>query len=513
MRTKLSFRNMYVGILSQLIIVLLGFISRKVFIDSLGIHYLGLNGLLTSILSMMALVESGIGISIVYLLYKPLAEQDHPKVIALVQLYKKFYWILSLIILLIGCCIFPFLHNFIKDGASISNLTIIYFLFIAKSMVSYLNAHKWSLITADQRGYIITSLNTIYQIITTIIKIVILLLTQDFILYLLVELIIYIIQNIANGRVVDKRYPYIKTNIKYRLDSETRKNLIKNVKALFLHNIGGFLVFGTDNLLISSYIGIATVGLYSNYTMITQQITALINPILGGIDASVGNLIATENRNKNYSIFKITYLMNFWIFSIIIICLFNLLEPFINWWIGEGYLLDRLTFTFILINLYLTGMRTAIAIFKNKAGLFTQDKFAPLIEGGINLVASLILVKYFGLAGIFMGTTISTLSTIFWTQPVIVYKNLFVQRVYSYFSKYAYFGALTLMTCILTTFICNQIVVEQGFLSLIIKGIVCLIIPNIIYLILFHKTEEFQYIKKVLGGSLLRVKSKATLSG
>ncbi|MGJ7911452.1 lipopolysaccharide biosynthesis protein [Neobacillus sp. LXY-1] len=508
MRINHSLKNIFIGVFSQLVIVFLGFLSRKIFLDSLGADYLGINGLLTNVLSIMALAESGIGISIVYNLYKPLAENDHPKVIALIQLYKKAYGILALIVLLISIIIYPFLDLLMKDESYIPNLTIIYFLFVIKNMISYLNAHKWSLINADQRGYLIARMNLIFQIATMVIRIFILIKTGNYILYLGIELLFYLLQNIVNGRIVNKSYPYIKTKEKYKIDQETKNNMVKNVKAMFLHNIGGYLVFGTDNILISSFISVAAVGLYSNYTMITQQLSALVNPILGGIGASVGNLIATESNEKNYSIFKVSFLVNFWIYSLCIIFLYNLLEPFITLWLGKKYLLDNLTFIFILINFYLFGMRTPIATFKNKAGLFVQDKYAPLIEGFINLISSLLLVKFLGLVGIFIGTTISTLSTVFWIQPIIVYKNVFKKSVIGYFRIYAYFTFLTFIICLMVSRVCNIIVEGNGFSSLIVKGIVCLVIPNLIYLTLFYRNEEFKYLKSVIINVFMGFKGK-----
>ncbi len=506
MRTKHSLRNIYIGILSQIILVLLGFISRKVFVDSLGIDYLGINGLLSNVLSVMALVESGIGISIVYNLYKPLAEGEKRKVIALVQLYKKAYGILALIVLVISIFLFPLLDYLMKEGGNIDNLAIIYFLFVAKNMISYLNAHKWSLINADQQGYIIARIDLVFQVITMIARILILIATNSYILYLSIELILYLSQTIYNSRIVNQRYPYIRTKEKYSIDSSTKENMVKNVKAMFLHNVGAFLVFGTDNILISSFISVTTVGLYSNYTMITSQMTALVSPLLGGIGASVGNLIATENREKNYSIFKVSFLVNFWIYSLSVIFLYNLLQPFIGWWLGREYLLDKLSFFFILLNFYLTGMRSAIATFKNKAGLFVQDKYAPVIEGLINLFSSLILVKFFGLAGIFMGTTLSTLLTIFWTQPVIVYKNVFKVRVYSYFITYGVYFILTIVLCFITKLACDKLVYDNSLASLFIKGIICLIIPNIFYLLLFYRNNEFNYIWNILKGTFSKKK-------
>ena len=509
MRTTNSIKNISIGIISQIVIVLLGLISRKVFLDSLGIEYLGIDGLLTNVIAIMALVESGIGMSIVYNLYKPLAENNKNKVIALIQLYKKAYGVLAIIILFISIILYPFLGNIIKAEDSISNFSIIYFLFVAKNMISYLNAHKWSLINADQKGYVLARMNLLFQVTTTIAKIIVLISTQNYILYLIIELIIYVIQNIVNGRIVNKRYSYIKTKEKYYIDKSTKENLVKNVKAMFLHNIGGFLVFGTDNILIASFINVATVGLYSNYTMIINQLSALVRPILGGIGASIGNLIATESNEKNYSIFKIVYLVNFWIISLCVIFLYNLLEPFISWWLGKEFLLDKIVFIIILINFYLTGMRTAIATFKDKAGLFVQDQFAPLFEGAINLIASLILVKYFGLAGIFMGTAISTITTIFWTQPCIVYKNVFKKPVQSYFIKYGFFAVLTVVTCLVTTYICNAFVIGNSFISLVVRGIICLIVPNIFYVLIFYRNKEFQYIKSVLINMKTKIKIKS----
>lgn len=502
MRTKHSLKNIYTSLFTQVVIVFLGFLSRKVFIDNLGANYLGVNGLLTNVLSIMALVESGIGISIVYNLYKPLADDDRPKIIALVQLYKKAYGVLALIIFCISLALFPLLGHLMKEGASISNLSIIYFLFVAKNIVSYLNAHKWSLINADQKGYVIARVSLIFQVTTIVGRILVLIFTQNYILYLILELFLYTLQSIINGKIVNKRYSYIKTKEKYKIDSSIKEKLVKNVKAMFLHNIGGYLVFGTDNILISSFISVATVGLYSNYTMITQQLSALVKPILGGVGASVGNLIATESPEKNYFIFKVSFLVNFWIYSLSIIFLYNLLEPFLSWWLGRQYLLDHFTFIFILINFYLDGMRTSIATFKNKAGLFVQDKYAPVIEGIINLISSLIFIKLFGLVGVFMGTTLSTIATVLWTQPFIVYKNLFKKSVIEYFVKYSYYAALTFLGCIVASYICNQFVSNISFISLIIRGLISLIVPNLIFIIIFFKSKEFGYIRELLRNIL-----------
>jgi O-antigen/teichoic acid export membrane protein len=508
MRIKHSIRNIYISIASQAVITILGFIARKIFLDNLGATYLGINGLLTNVLSSLVLVEGGIATSIVYNLYKPLEQGDKKKIIALIQLYKKAYRILAIITLVLGMCFYPFLGDLMKGSKNIPSICVIYFMFVAKSVVSYLNAHKWSLINADQRGYILAKYNLYFQILTSVSRVVILLLSNSFVYYLATELSIYILQNIFNGRIVNQRYKYINTKRKYELDLETKNNIIKNVKAVFFHNIGGYLVFSTDNILISSFIGVVILGIYSNYTMITQQLEALVSPIFGGIGASVGNLIAEENKEKTYFIFKVSFLLNFWIYSLCIIFLYNLLEPFIYWWLGKEYLLDNITFLFILINFYLNGMRTAIQTFKNKAGLFVQDKYVPILEGGINLISSIILVKFYGLAGIFIGTTLSTIVTVLWTQPFIVYKFEFKKRVLNYFSRYGCYAFLTIVSCLITRESINFLITDYSFFSLIERGVISIVVPNIIYILIFFKSREFKYLYKIAMNITLGIRQK-----
>ena len=350
MRIKNSIKNIYYSLLIQVCMTLLGFISRRVFINNLDIEYLGVNGLLTNILSMLSLVEGGIGASIVYNMYKPLAEDDKPAIIALVQLYKKLYMVVAAVVFAISLLIYPFLGKIMKDSNNVAYITIIYFIFVGKNIVTYLNAHKWSLINADQKGYVLNKYNLRFNIATYIIKILVLQFTKNYVLYIIIEFIISLIQTMWNGSIVNKQYPYIKTDKKYTVEKAVKTNLVTNVKAIMLHNIGGYIVTGTDNILISALVNVKSVGLYSNYTMVMSQLASILTQVIGGIGASVGNLIATEDSDKSYSIFKVTHFINFWIFSFAVIFLYNLLEPFIDWWLGKGLLLDKMTFIVILLN-------------------------------------------------------------------------------------------------------------------------------------------------------------------
>ncbi|MCM3665244.1 oligosaccharide flippase family protein [Mesobacillus subterraneus] len=510
MRTNNSIKNIFISILAQLVIVLLGFISRKVFLDSLGAEYLGINGLLTNVLSMLALVESGIGTAIVFSLYKPLAIKDNYTVIALVQLYKKVYKIIALIILIFSIFLYPFLGYFMKGEVSISYITVAYFIFVAKNIITYLNAHKISLIISDQKGYVLTSLNLVFQITITIAKILVLIITGNYIIYLLIELFIFMLQNIISSLIVSKRYPFINTKEKFLIKNEEKASIITKVKALFIHNIGGFALNGSDNILISAFLGLTTVGLYSNYSMITGQLTAFLAPLFNGIGASVGNLIAIESNTNRYKVFNVVYFLNFWVYSVSVIFLYNLLDPFISWWLGKEYLIEKSAVVILLINIYISGLRSSVFTFKVKGGIFVEDKYMPLIGAGINLVTSILLVKILGITGIFLGTTISILF-VFWKAPNLVFQQIFNRPVNIYYKKYVFYAVLTIIAGSVTTFFCTWIPFQNNFVSLASKGIVCLLIINIIYFIIFHKTDEFMYLMNVLKVKL-KIKNKVKLN-
>lgn len=510
MRTERALKNISINILYQIVIVILGFISRKVFLDNLGTEYLGVNGLLGNVLSAMVLIESGFGISIVYNLYKPLAENNKEQIIALIQLYKKVYFILASILLLISISLYPFLENLIKSDGNVPYLGVVYIIFVSKSIASYIYQNKWALINADQRGYKLTKNNIIFQVVSLSGKIIILKVTQNYIAYLLIEFILFIMQNYIGARIVNKLYPYLKTKEKYKIDADVRTNIVSNVKAMFIQNIGSYAIYSTDNILISYLISVSTVGLYSNYSLITDQLNSLVSQFVGGISNSVGNLIATENEEKSYFIFRITFMISFWIYSVSSIFLFNLLEPFINWWLGTGYLLNKLTFWIIIINFYISGMRKTITIFKDKAGLFAQDKYVAIIEGIINLVVSIYLGKRIGLVGIFLGTSISFLVTSFWNQPRILFKYYFTkQSVFKYMITYIKYIFLTILVGMLTQYICKFIILKNSFLGLVVNGFICILIPSSIYYILFKQSKEFQYLSEIMKVMVCRsIKNK-----
>jgi len=509
MRVKSSLLNISVGLGNQLIITVLSFISRTVFINSLGMEYLGINGLFTSILAMLTLAEAGIGSSIIYNLYKPVADNDRPKILALMELYKKAYLVIAGVVLLLGLGVMPFLDLFIKE-TSVENLNLIYMLFLINTAAPYLFVYKHSFLNVNQKNYIVTAVFSVSAIVSTCMKIAILYYTENYILYLAVESALSIITSIILVLIVDKLYPYLKQKVKSKLDPETKANFIKNMKAIILQNVGNYFIFGVDSILISSFVSIAAVGLYSNYKMLIDIGRTFLNQIFANMYHSLGNLVAKESPDAVYRIFKVTYLLNFWLYSLLSIGLYLLIEPLIDIWIGEEYKMTNVVLLILVLSFYERGMRNSLSAVKTTAGIFHEDRFAPLFQAAVNLGLSLILVQYLGIAGIFIGTLVSGLAVPFWYTPLLVYRKVFRQPVAQYFMSYILYTAIGIVACIIVGGI-NYFLPTSNVLWLLLKGIICLVLVNGVYIIVFHRTEQFKYLLGIVTNLLIKLPQISTL--
>lgn len=506
MRTLNSAKNLASSLGITLIMTILGFLTRKVFVDNIGVEYLGLNGLLQNILGVMALLEGGFATSVVYNLYKPLAENDQPKIIALLQLYRKVYRYIALGICCCAMAIYPFLDIFLKDAESLSYVSVVYFIFLFNSIIQYFTAYKWSIINASQQVYKLTTVNLVYQVGLNLTKLAILYYTKNYILYLVVESLFGIGLNLAIVRTANRLFPYITTKQKYEVDKQTKQNIITNMKALFLHSVGGYFMHSTDNIIISSFVGVGIVGLYSNYTLILGTIGSTCNQVLNSFSESVGHLIATESKEKVYDVFKTIFFVNFLVISIPAIIIYNTMEPFIEWWLGDEYLLGYATLCVILINFYINNMRSSALTFKTKSGIFVNDRFTPLIQGCINLLLSLIFVQYWGLTGVLAATGISILSIGFWQFPRLIYKYTFNKSLWNYFKVYGYYTFIGLATLLLSSYLCQFNKIENMLGHTIINGLITIICIISIYLIIFYQTYPFKQLKNYANAVILRNK-------
>ncbi|WNR43799.1 lipopolysaccharide biosynthesis protein [Paenibacillus roseipurpureus] len=511
MRVKNSIINISVGIGNQLIITLLSFFSRTVFIQTLGLDYLGINGLFTNILAMLSLAEAGIGSSIIYSLYKPVAENDEHKINVLMKLYKKTYTIISCIILLLGLMVLPFLHLFTKD-TSIQHLYVIYILFLLNTAIPYLFTYRTNLLNVYQKSYIATGIFSVSSILSTSLKIGILYRTQNYILFLIIDSTITVINSAILFYVVGRMYPFLKQKVTSKLDLTSKRSILKNVKAIVLQNIGTYLIYSTDNLIISYYVNVAAVGLYSNYFMFIEICRTFINQVFNNIYYSIGNLVAKESKETIFQVYKVTMLLNFWLYSMFAIVLYVIMEPLITIWIGPQFLMDNFVLLVLVVTFYERGMRNSISAVKTTAGIFHEDRYVPLLQAAINLVCSIVLVQYLGIAGVFIGTLISAMLIPFWTTPYFVYKQIFHKSIFHYFFSYGYYALIGVGTSIVTYYV-SSFIGGESWRSFILKAAVSLVLPNLIYIIVFYKRTEFKYLWGICLGLLgkFHVKKKVVV--
>lgn len=508
MRSKKSIKNLFFAVGGNVINILITFISRTFFIKLLGNEYLGINGLFSNILTLLSLAELGVGASITYCLYKPLANREINKIKSLMNFYKKAYMTIGIIIIALGILIMPFIEYFISEVPSIDNLQFIFLLFVINTASSYLFSYKKAIISADQNNYIVSIYQYTAFLIQNIGQIIILYITRNFILYLIMQILVTVLHNIFISKKADKLYPFLKDKNSEKLDIRTFNLIKKNVSAMIFHKIGSMVVNSTDNILISKLISIKSVGIYSNYSLLINAINGMLVQVFSVLTPSIGHLNSTESNEKIFDTFKNILFVNFWIYSFSSICLANLINPFIEIWIGNSMKLQNEVVLVLIINFYLSGMRRTTLSFRDALGLYWYDRYKPIAECIINLIASIILANKYGIIGIFMGTTISTLATSFWIEPLILYKYGFKKNTDELleFFKTIFKYTIVLLIVLLINFIICSYIVLYPLIEFIIKLFICIIIPNLIFIILFKNYKEFTWIIEILENNMKIIK-------
>ncbi|MGE6934863.1 lipopolysaccharide biosynthesis protein [Peribacillus muralis] len=505
MRIQNSIKNIFFGLTGQFISVFMGFAVRTALIYTLGIEYTGIDGLFTSILIMLSLANLGFDTAIIYSLYKPLASNDIQKIKAFMNLYQKAYRIIGLIVFLLGMILYPFIPNLIHDEQAVKHLNVIYLLFLVNSVSSYYFVYKQAIIIADQKSYIISKIHNHFIIISNIIQILILLITKNYILLLSFQVFIRIIENLYIVKKVHSLYPFIKEKNNVELNRKEKKVFYKNLYALFLYKVSGVVINGTDNIIIAKYVGIVQVGIYSNYLLIISTLSTFISHIFYSLNSSVGNLVVTEEIEKKYFLFRVIHFANFWIYGLCTVLIWNLINPFIIIWLGEEYIFNKLILFSILLNFLTTGMQNASTTYRETTGLFNKGKYRPIIAALINIIVSVILVQFIGISGVFIGTVISRLCTYFWYDPLIIYKYIFKRSVRGYFMKYVTYLMLIFISISMTEAIYSGL---HSSINIVFGTIISLFIPNLLFYIVFRKSEEFIYISKIVISLLKKRKNK-----
>lgn len=499
MRTQNVKRNSFYALLGQAITIILKAITQMIFVRTLSLEYLGISGLFNNILNMLSLAELGIGTAILFNLYGPVANNDIERIKMLMNFYKSTYQRIGGFVMVIGLCITPFLDLLIKDTPDIPELQIIYVLYVFNNAASYFFVYKQAILIAHQENHVIFKIEIARNVIMHFGQIVILVLTRNFLLFLSIQIVCTLLFNYVNTYVAEKKYLFLKNNNSLFEKKEKRK-IYKDVYATMAHKLGGVLVLGTDNLLLSMFVGVYAVGLYSNYLLFINSIKGFMTRVYDSLVSSIGNLLNMESEEKVYSIYRQLFFLSFVVTSVISIGFSCLANPLIEVFFGAEYLLDKKLVVLMSINFYFTdlcGIRAITNKFKTAKGLFWNDRYKPYVEAFINLVASVVLLQMLGFAGVLLGTLVSTLCTCIWIEPYVLFKHGLHKPLKEYaclFLKYmfAFLGAWLISEII----ICR---IPQNH-RIPLGVMVCILIPFCFYVLLFRRTEEFQASYSLLRG-------------
>ena len=502
-RTKNSAINILFSLGGYAVTLILQLVGRSIFLERLSADYLGLGGLFSSILSMLALSELGIGSAIIYALYKPISENNVNKIKSLMAVYRKMYTAIGCFVLLAGILVTPFLRFLIKDMPDIPYIKIYFLLYVANSAFSYFCTYKRSLIVCNQKEYISTTTTSIAAIVLRVLQIVILLTTGNYFLYLMAQIIVTLGENLWISHIANKMYPYIREKDAEPLGKDDTQALKKNILAMFGHKLGNVIVNTTDSLIISKILGLAAVGLFSNYNLILSNLQSIYGKVFNALSASIGNLTASTDSEHSEDILNALVLVAYFIQSTLAACLFVLFQDFIKLWLGENYLFSQYTVAIIVCNFYISNMRTPVMTFRNATGTFWNDRYKPIIESVVNLVVSIPLTFVLGVGGVKLGTIISTLTAAFWMEAYVLYKYYFGKTVGKYLLKQLCLCCLTLIITTTTYFI-GSFIPCLSIMTFLLKAVLCCAIPIIINLILFNRTKEFRLVMSKIKALFVR---------
>lgn len=508
-RLENSAKNITFTMGSNILESLLGIVSRTVFIYTLGSEYLGLSGLLNNILGFLAISELGIATAIGFSLYKPLAEKNYDAVSALMSLYRKAYIVIACVVAICGVGLFFALDFFVPPEQQPYGTNLAYFVFLFNTVCGYLLSYKTTLNTSDNKSFRIVPINMIMVIAQTLLQIVGLLTIKSYVVYLMILLVCSIVRMIWQNRYITRCYPQVDFYNKQKINEGTKIQLKRNIGGLLISKIGDYLVNSTDNLIITKLVSLSATGIYSNYLLIRNMVNGYIGTIFSGITASMGNVVAVESDERKQQIFDTLMFCAFFIYSFEAVCFMCLFNPFIgDIWIGAEYLFDEVTVGIIVLNNYLTGLRIPLITMKGAAGKHLEDAWVPFAFAIVNLVASIILGKQFGVAGVFLGTIIGSLLTADWYRPIVIYRYVLHAPVIKYYCNYIKYVGLGIAYIAFSYWLCSLINMQSVVLAFLIKAVIAIMLPIALNILLFHKTNEFEAIKSMWNRLKTQIRAK-----
>lgn len=507
-RKKQAFYNVNAGFINRITHLVFQFLIRTVMIRTLGAEFLGLSSIFTSILQVLSVAELGFGNAVVFSMYKPFAEKNIKKICALLNYYRKVYYILGTIILVVELSLTPFLHLFIQSGCPDSvNLYVLYFIYLANTVMGYfLFAYKMCLFIADQRDYIQSNIKTIISLIMYICQIIVLIVLHNYYIYIILLPLSTVLINIIQEICSKKDYSDIKCVGK--LNRTDKKELKKQVVGLLSYKIGGVVYENSDIVVISSFLGLVPLAIYTNYYYVISGLNAIFAIVQSAMTSTVGNGVVTDSLNDNVNRFSLLTNLYDWIIGLAFIFCVCFFQPFMTVWMGPEHLLPNTTMIMLCFYFYIYNFQPAVSIYKNAAGIWWQDKIRPVLSAVANIVLNIILVRILGIDGVILASIITGLFINIPFSAYFLFKNYLNISFKKYIFRKIFVMFLTSIICAITIIICAHINVNNIILTLLIRGIICIIVPNLLFVIVFRITGDLKVMKNFINDLTYRIKKE-----
>ena len=490
-RAKNATRNIFFGVLLKLYSIIIPFLMRTAMIYFMGIQYLGLNSLFSSILQVLNLAELGVGSAMVFSMYKPIAEDDEETICALMKLYRLYYRVIGGIIAIVGIILTPFIPKLIHgDVPSDINVYILYLLNLSVTVLSYwLFAYKNSILNAHQRTDVISKVQLITNTLLYVLQFLILYLFKNYYLYVLVTLLMQALTNIVTAIVSDKIYPRFKPV--GELDKNAIDSINKRIRDLFTSKIGAVVLNSSDTIVISAFLGLTVLARYQNYYFILSSVIGIVAVVFSSCMAGIGNSLITETKEKNFNDLKKFTFIVAWIGGVCSCCFISMFQPFMKLWMGEENLLPFSAVICLVIYYWLYEINQLLNTYKDAGGLWQKDKFRPLITAIVNLGLNLIMVQFIGIYGVLLSTVIAFVVVgmpwLFHNLFTLLFDKCFFVE---YFKKLLCYLALAIISCATVRIICLCLPFT-GVIEVLACAIVGFVIPNIVFIIVLHRFSEF----------------------
>lgn len=503
MRIKNAFRNSFFSVVSQMILIIVGFFSQRTLNLRLGEELVGMNSVISNIIALLSVTELGVSTAVVFHLYGYLATKDEEKIAALMNLYRKAYGIFAAVITLLGLCMMPFVHLFLKENNfSLEYIRWVYLLWLVRTVASYLLSYKRSVLIADQQEYIVTIGVLIANTLNYLAIIIIVELWQNYIWALSLNIIVDVVLNLWMSGYVDRKYAFLKKRRKEPLQKELVEKVVADVKNIFVTRISDKLLLSTDHLIISGFISVGIVGLYSNYCMITQSLTNIVVALSRALQPIVGNMFVEKDHRKEFGVLRQITFIFFWLASFCSTGLLALMTPFVtDIWLGAEYGLDISIIFWCVINFFMNTISLPLCMMLGVTGLFQKEKRISILAALTNLVISLCLVIPMGIIGVLIGTFISCVIQIALRMKVLLCEYI-GGSVRVYLLELAQYIALTILEAGTVYCIGALLYRNGGWLYFVSMIFVCLLVPNVINLCIYFRSWRLRSILN-MGTELL----------